>query len=170
MIDWDKADNFSPYEFPENTSFAEPELFYRLSRLRKLIDRKIFPSPAQGALARMTGSPSSQHYALGRLSTACDIFCEGTPIQNFISLIGSKLFNGIGVYLDTIGIDGLPWVMFHVDTRELNNDSPVIWIVTKTNNNNNYYYPQDNPESWSLLKHDLLYKDRTKNKGTTTIA
>ena len=169
MINWDKVNYFSPFEFPENTSFAEPQLFYNLGEYRSLIGRKIFPSPARGALARMTGSPSSQHYALGRLSTACDIFCEGTPIQNLISLIGSKLFNGIGIYLDTTGIDGKPWVMFHVDTRVLNDEPPVLWVVTKTNNKSNYYYPHDNPEYWSLLKHDLLYTDRIKSKGTANI-
>ena len=172
MIDWDKVDNFSPHEFPENTSFAKPELFYRLNTLRKLIDRKIFPSPAQGALARMTGSPSSQHYAVDRLSTACDVFCEGTPIQNFFDIIASKLFTGIGLYLDTKGVDGLPWAMTHLDIRHINAPRllPVIWIAAKVNGENIYYYPQDNPEDWSLLKRDILYRDKIKGKGTSKIA
>ena len=163
MIDWLKVKNFDPSEFSENPSFAEPELIYSLNTLRTLTGKAIYPSPVKGALARFNGNVNTQHYAINRLSTACDIFCAGTPIINFITILGSKLFSGIGIYLSTTGIDGKPWVMFHLDIRK-NTGKPIIWFVKKvvTDNgvSNLYCYPHRDLKYWSLFQNDRLYIDR----------
>ena len=175
-IDWAQILYFAPDEFPENPKHAEPTLIYRLDHTRGYLDKAVYPSPVKGALARFTGSEHSQHYAVDRLSTGVDVFCEGIPIQNFYTILGLKYFNGIGVYLDTNGVDGQPWIMFHLDIRPIGFkiDVPLLWIVIKIKDKitgkvkTKYKYPQLNPEYWSLLRDERLYMARTKSYGKTT--
>ena len=163
-INWDLINYFSESEFPENPIYAEPELIYQLDFVRNRLNQRMFPSPIKGGLARFSGSSTTQHYAIGRKSTAIDVFCEGYPIINIISIIQIHVFNGIGIYLDTTGPDGLPWIMFHLDLRKtpFSVNQPLIWIATKTQGKNNYFYPQYNPEYWKLLRHNLLFEQRVK--------
>ena len=170
-IDWELITYFSPGEFSENPIYAEPELIYQLDFVRNRIGKRMFPSPVKGALARFSGNAKSHHYAIGKKSTAIDVFCEGYPIVNFLSIIQMHVFNGIGIYVDTSGPDGESWVMFHLDIRKtpFSITQPLFWIATKTNNKNNYFFPQYNPEYWKLLRHDLLFENRIKIKKTSTI-
>mgnify|MGYP006442137921 CR=1 FL=1 len=63
MIDWRGARNFSPGEFSEDPDkYAEPRLIYNLQKTRSLLNRPIFPSPVDGALARTYGSMDYPHY------------------------------------------------------------------------------------------------------------
>jgi len=176
MIDWKKVKYFNPSEFSEDPDiYADPELIYSLDKYRGMLGvNRIFPSPAKYALARSHGSSNSQHWVGPNLlkptrkSTAVDIFCEGVPYDNYAILLGSKLFNGIGVYLSTTGPDGLPWVMFHVDTRKtgFNEDTPLVWIVRKFKDDSmktpvdHYYYPQVKPKYWSLFGDKTLTKQK----------
>ena len=128
MIDWDNVYKLDRDEFSEDPDkYAEPKLIYSLGKLRRLLGVSVYPSPVHGALARVSGSKTTQHYAVDRLSTACDVFIKGIPFEIFTKIMHSKLFTGIGIYLDTNGVDGLPWIMFHLDIRERN--FPFIWIV-----------------------------------------
>lgn len=167
-IDWSSITYFSQNEFSENPIYAEPELFYKLDFVRSKLNQKIFPSPAKGSLARFFGNSKTQHYAIGRKSTAVDVFCEGYPIVNFLSLLQMHTFNGIGIYLDTDGPDGKPWVMFHLDIRRTPFSilHPFIWVTTRTHQKNSYFYPQQKPEYWKLLRHDILFEKRIKIKKT----
>lgn len=124
-IDWSKVLDFHPHEFrPNELHRLDPEVVYRLQRLRHIIGRRIYPSPAEGAIARFDdGAKYSQHYAVGRMSTAIDVFCEGDPLDNFIAAVGSRLFNGIGIYPYTV-FRNRNWVMLHLDTRL---GGPVYW-------------------------------------------
>lgn len=169
-IDWDKIKYFKSLEFSENPIYAEPELIYSLDFVRMSLSERIYPSPVKGALARFSGDSKTQHYAIGRKSTAMDVFCEGYPIVNFLSILQLKIFNGVGIYLDTYGPDGLPWVMFHFDMRKnpFSLTQPLIWVATRTHNKNNYFYPQINPQYWKLLRHDILFEKRIRFTKTPT--
>lgn len=109
--------NFKPDEFPDDITLADPELLDRLDRLRDFMGSAIYPSPVPGALARTDlGAKSSQHYAVGRKSTAVDIFCAGEPFEAFIKILQSGLFQRVGVYFDT-WFRGRRHVMFHIDLK-----------------------------------------------------
>jgi len=159
VIRWESLYRLTRSEFSENPDiFAEPALMYGLSDLRSSTQKRIFPSSASGALARHDGRQTSQHFVGPketpiRKSTACDIFCEGSPIFTFTSILSLHTFKGIGIYLDTKGPDGLPWVMFHVDIRPngFNDNSPLIWIVEKINGKDFYRYPQADHKYWDLF-------------------
>lgn len=164
-IDWDNIQYFKQGHFPENPIYAEPELIYHLDFTRMRLAQRIYPSPVKGALARFSGNSKTQHYAVGRKSTAVDVFCEGYPLVNFLSVLQLHVFNGIGIYLDTNGPDGLPWVMFHFDMRKkpFSLTQPLIWIVKKEYSAakdkmvNVYCYPQRKLEYWKLLRQEQLY-------------
>lgn len=174
MIDWDKVKYFSPEEFSENPDkYANSNLIYKLDDFRKLLGNPIYPSPVSGALARYKiGSTKSMHYVNdAQKSRAIDIFPEGIPIEIFTMLIHCNLFNGIGIYLHGVGVDGSPWVRFHVDIREKGfKESPLIWIVDKDliTKKEIYYYPQLKNTFWGLLKDDRLYKKRIKHNYKRT--
>ena len=161
-INWEKVKYLIPGEFSENPIYAEPLLIYSLDEARLITNEKMFPSPVKGALARFTGNPETEHYAIGRLSKAGDVFCEGYPLFNFLSILSSTLFNGVGIYLDTTGPDGYPWIMFHLDIREkgFNEDQPLIWIADKVHGKNRYFYPQYEPQYWRLLRDERLYASK----------
>lgn len=159
-IDWEDISKFTPDEFSEDPDkYADPELIYRLNFYRIKSKCIIKPSPITGALARFDGGDSQHTVKDNQLSKASDIFQEGVPFQNYSLLLSMRLFNGIGVYLDTDGPDGFPWIMFHVDIRNIGYDygNPLIWIVTRTHKKNNYFYPQYEPQHWKLFQDEKLF-------------
>jgi len=176
VINWKNIHHFVPSEFPQDPELAEPRLIYTLDKLRESYGAPIYPSPVKGALARFGGSQTSQHYVgedenhIVRNSSGIDIFIEGVPIHFFTCCIRHMCIKGIGVYLDTNGADGKPWVMFHIDVRELGYkiNVPLLWIAEKVvcpENNKlktKYRYPQLKPEYWSLLQDERLYNVRKR--------
>lgn len=176
-INWNNVYKLSPGEFPEDPDkYAEPVLIYSLGDLRQFLQKRMFPSPVSGALARFGGSETSQHYVgpkndIQRKATGCDVFCEGVPFETYTILLASKLFNGIGIYLDTNGPDGMPWVMFHLDMRfkGFTEILPLIWIVkkewdtTKHELVDKYRYYQSIPNYWSLLNNEKFFRDKQFN-------
>jgi len=124
---------FKNSEFPEDPDkYAADSLLFNLDRLRAYMGVPVYPSPAKGALARFDEkSKDSQHYAVGRLSTACDIFIDCNPFEAYIKILKSRLFKRIGIYFDT-HYKSKPWVMFHVDLK----DQDLMWI----RNNGKYIY------------------------------
>lgn len=142
-IDWSKVNHFTPKEFSEDPDkYANPNLIYTLNDFRKLVGKSAYPSPVSGALARIeTGSKTSQHYVNlkeNKLSNAVDVFFEGNPSYVFFRALYSKLWNGIGLYLDT-KYNNEEWPMFHFDLRDFNAKGMVtIWV----RKNHEYFYPQ----------------------------
>ena len=131
--------NFCDSEFPDSLELADPYLIYCLDQLRDMVGSAIYPSPVEGALARLSGSPGSQHYAVDRLSKACDVFFKADPFKVYTILLTTGLFNGIGCYFDTKYM-GKPHVMFHLDQR----DSKLLWYRDNIYKYNHEYdfYPQ----------------------------
>jgi hypothetical protein len=120
-IDWSEIKNFKKSEFPcDPDKYASPTLIYNLQALREHIGLPIYPSPVDGALARIDEeSRTSAHYsnpAEGLLSIAIDIFIQGNPFENFYHIINSCLYHRVGIYFDTY-YSNKEWTMFHVDMR-----------------------------------------------------
>jgi hypothetical protein len=116
-MDWEHITHFKPSEFPsqKEIDLTEPRLFKTLDGFRVDLGYPIYPSPVKGALAREYGSKTSRHYAIGRLSTAVDIFPDCSVYHAFI--IATQYFGGVGVYFDT-HFKGRKWIMLHVDLRQ----------------------------------------------------
>lgn len=135
MIKWDEIKYFKKHEFPENPDiYAEPQLIINLNDYRKLLNKRVYPSPVPGALARFDDkAKGSEHYAISRKSTAIDVFPEGSILRAWMVALTSGLWSGIGVYFDT-EFRGKDWCMLHLDNRE----DPLIWYRL---NKKDYYYP-----------------------------
>ena len=118
MIDWTLIKHFKSSEFSENPDLhAESRLIETLDAFRDIVDKPIYPSPVEGALARFAGSEESRHYAIGRRSDAVDVFVDCDIREAWMTAFRSKLWGGIGVYFDTHFQDK-PWCMLHLDLRE----------------------------------------------------
>lgn len=171
--------NFTLDEFPEDPiRFADTITIKSLDVFRAMLNQKIYPSPVKGALARFEGRETSQHRVITKeskiikQSTAIDVFCEGIPFENMQIVMKSRLFNGIGVYLDTF-YAGQPWVMLHLDNRA-NGYRPkeaLLWFCIKEKIDgeikNKYFYMQSDTskEAEDLLGREELYKTYKKEKN-----
>ena len=110
-----KLTRFTMGEFPEDPEKHADIFFMRqLDAFAIALGSAVFPSPEPGALARFTGSSKSRHYAIGRQSDACDIFCNCPISKAWTTAL--QFFTGVGVYFDT-HFRGGPWPMLHVDMR-----------------------------------------------------
>ena len=140
-MNWGMVKYFNPKidSFPEDPDlYADDELIYSLDLFRGIIGYPINISPVSGALARFTGSDKSQHYAVGRKSTAIDVFCDCDASIAFINAISCGIWGGVGVYFDTM-YRGIPHVMFHLDKRPVIDSRPVIWYRS----HGKYFYLSD---------------------------
>lgn len=176
-MNWSKIKHFSKAEFNCDTELLNPFALQALDKLRELYGKPIYPSPVKGAVVRFGGNPKSQHYVgedknhIIRHSKAIDIFPTGVPIEFLTYVLNSGLFSGIGMYLDTTGIDGKPWVMFHLDIRNKGFKPGVslVWIAIKKlsqkthNLKTLYHYPQINSSFWRFLKNEQMYQNRVKS-------
>jgi len=143
-INGTKINNFSVSEFPEDpVKHAEPKLILRLDQLRDLIGKPIYPSPVKGALARFSGRNTSRHYALNRLSDACDVFIEGDKFETYTKILRSNLFPRMGLYFDT-QYRNKPWMMLHLDLKP----EPLLWYRDIT-----YHYEQEENFYTNLYKY-----------------
>ena len=120
-----------PY-FPEFEAFGidldriDKRLIDALVDVRCLSGIPIIPSPVIAGWYRNSGSETSRHYAVGRLSDAGDIFpARGRTLDLWLTVLSHSDINGIGLYTDTNGPDGRPWIMMHIDLRPGNR---VLWI------------------------------------------
>lgn len=140
MIEWNDVDHFQKGEFPENPDlYAEPSLIYMLDDFRALLNLPIYPSPANGALARFDGNPDSRHYAVDRKSDAVDIFVDGDIRHVWLTAMMSGLWGGVGVYFDTYYLS-IKWPMLHLDLRPLTSlNSVTYWF-----RDGDYYHPMSN--------------------------
>ena len=155
---WQSLKYISPNEFIDDITLANPQLFINLNQTRITLNKSIHPSPVEGSLARLYGRKTSAHYAVGKLSTGVDVFIEGIPLRNFNTLIRQNLFTGIGIYLDTNGPDGKPWVMFHLDMRPI----PLIWFAEKNIKKSGwvYTYESDRVDFWKKFRDLRMYINR----------
>lgn len=121
--------HFKHDEFPEPWSDANPILLTMLDDFRDDINKAIFPSLAPGALCRYSADDmGSQHYAVGRQSTAVDVFIPGATPAWIITRALLFGFDGVGVYFDTHNNRGDPETMYHFDIRRIVGDKPrTVW-------------------------------------------
>jgi hypothetical protein len=133
------TDHFSPDEFSEDpTIYGDFRLFNNaLFPFREWWGRPIYPSPAEGALARFSGPRSSHHYVgprrrIERRSTAVDVFPEGDPFRAWLLAVSCGVFGAVGWYPHTNGPNGRPWPMLHLDVRKPgeghSHNHPLLWM------------------------------------------
>ena len=129
-IDWSEVRYFYPAtdDFSEDPDqFADPELIYRLDYFREVLGKPVHVSPAPGAMARFDDdAKTSQHYAVGRKSTAIDVFPEGPIIDAWLVAITGR-FGGVGVYFDTM-YRGERKPMLHLDKRPRKKGAITLWM------------------------------------------
>ncbi len=138
---------FKPGEFPENPEeHAEPGLIYALDDFAVALGKVVHPSPVPGALARLDGSETSRHYAMGRRSDAIDVFCACPIFQAWATALWCG-WGGIGVCFDTRYRGGL-WPMLHLDQRQ----EKLIWFRDEAGE---YHYPITDLDFWQGLSRRL---------------
>jgi len=131
-----KASELDPqvyHSFPEFAQYNLPlelvnaSLLITLQDIRDETGIPITPSPVHDGWARTDGSQASRHYAVGRLSDAGDVFAErGLGAKLFFKMIEVPNIGGLGIYVDTNGLDGNPQIMVHFDLRP--HRSKTIWV------------------------------------------
>lgn len=132
-LNWKTIDNFSKDEFPEGVlANLDAEFIRTLSKFRDNLGSELYPSPLPDGWVRTKGSKGSQHYAVGRLSTAGDVFLSESQDPRTAFTRACQYFKGVGIYYDTI-YEGKPRIMLHIDTR----DTATTWCRHK----GNYIYP-----------------------------
>jgi len=142
-------------------NFIDAEVVLKLQELREMFGFPILPSPIEEGWARKNGSKDSQHYAVDRLSTAGDIFPErGYIIDCWLTAQQIPEIMGLGLYLDTNGIDGNFWPMMHFDLRKTS--KRVFWI----RENGKYYYLKNH--FWHYFN-KLVNIDKEFRDGTRTL-
>jgi len=144
-IDWNKIRYFDPTKdnFSEDPNEADPALIYAIDEFRHILGRSVYPSPVKGALARMTGSVNSRHYAVGRKTDAIDVFPSGDIKLAWLVAVTSGLFGGVGLYPFTHFKDK-PWPMLHLDMRPFERDGgkdnhTLLWL---RDDSDSYWFPQ----------------------------
>ena len=112
-----KIKHFKEGEFPKGViHLMNPEILIALDILREKSGVSIYPSLDPGGWARTDGSRTSRHYAVGRLSDACDIFPK-KDVYHVFRIAQEMKFGGIGIYFDTKKTYRQPGPMLHIDLR-----------------------------------------------------
>lgn len=125
--------NFKKSEFPKGAlDNLSANHMLKVQAFRTALNQALFPSPVTDGWFRKTGSKDSRHYAVGRLSDACDVFLSLDTDARFAFLLACQFFAGVGIYYDT-QLAGEPRIMLHLDSRE----TPVVWCRHK----GEYLYP-----------------------------
>ncbi|MDY6910747.1 MAG: hypothetical protein SVM79_00070 [Chloroflexota bacterium] len=160
---------FDASEFPTNeVKYTDPHLFIALSKQRQIFDDflngcTIRPSRAAGALARLDGLETSQHFAkknMSRLSCACDWFPGRGPsiLQVFNLVVSSGLWGGVGVYFNKFSNSA--WskdIMLHTDLRPKDKyPFTFIWFDDKEGIR---HYPQFSPIEMIAFNRLLMEAD-----------
>lgn len=135
--------------FPEFERYNTPlhlldcNLILTLQSLRERSQILIWPSPNPEGWARLVGNVKSRHYAVDRLSDAGDVFPKrGRAMELWVIAQQYERIGGLGLYSNTTGPDGYPWVMMHFDLRP---SARTFWV----RENGRYWYLHSEPrEFW----------------------
>lgn len=112
--------DFSFREFSEDPFYADVRLLKSLQEYRTLLDEKIRPSMAFGALARFSGPKTSTHFVdlnNMKFSTAIDIFPDCDIFKAWTVALRCGLWGGVGVYFSTTNNSMVKAPMLHLDLR-----------------------------------------------------
>lgn len=147
---------FQNHEFPSGAlAHMSPYFLHVMDAWRHSLGRgnTVKLNPRQDAWIRLTGSKSSRHYCIGRLSDAGDVFPNCNHRLAWLKACKMPEIGGIGIYYD-VKLDGRPKVMLHLDTRP----ERVLWARV----NGNYIYPERS-EAEAKLFFQRLEKDEPWN-------
>ncbi|NCU32550.1 MAG: hypothetical protein EOM23_06380 [Candidatus Moranbacteria bacterium] len=145
--------------FPEfkNNGFdmskIDKRLILKLQKKRNSTGIPIIPSPLREGWYRLSGSSASRHYAVNRASDAGDLFVKrGNIIDFWLECVKDNDIGGIGLYFDTTGPDGKPWIMMHIDLRP---GKRAMWIRDE---GKYYSINRDKKAFWNAFK-KVIAKD-----------
>lgn len=156
--------NFDSKEFPEDPrEYCEPEIIEKLQAQRDYMGAEIYPSLHPGGTARLYSFGMSKREYIGsykkrpsmhcvlsdKKSTAVDWFSELCHFQTLCSVLKSGLWDGVGIYFDTICNDGNPDVMFHTDIGRGYN---LFWLRV----DGVYHYETEGELFYNLLAQKLV--------------
>lgn len=117
-------------EFEEagiDLDLTDADTILALQEIRKQAGVPIYPGRKQDNWGRLDGSKTSQHYAGCFPSLAGDVFpARGFAIRTWIGAQNVSNVKALGLYLDTNGQDGKPWIMMHYDLRR--QPTRIFWI------------------------------------------
>ncbi len=154
--DYPDFPEFLDYEIPLELMDARVILLLQAARSR--LCRPVYPSPVRGGWARLNGSVTSRHYAVGRLSDAGDIFPErGSLMHCWLIFQQMEQVGGLGLYADTRGIDGGRWPMLHFDLRPVR--QRVFWIKS----GGNYHTMGQSAQFWPMLREIIKIDEGYRN-------
>lgn len=139
---------FTASEWPDPNilSLVHARVLQNLDTLRDRYGEPIHPSQHPDGWARQRGSVTSQHYAVGRLSTAADVFPAGDVLACWLEALRMPEWGGIGLYLDTKLNAAQPGAMMHLDLRT---GPRRLWV---RNEIGEYIYHHDSPKRfWDTL-------------------
>jgi len=158
-----KASELDPqtyHNFPEFAEYGIPlelvsaSLLVTLQGIRDKTGIPITPSPVHDGWARTDGSKTSRHYAVGRLSDAGDVFAaRGRGLDLWLRLIETSNIGAIGLYADTNGPDGSPWLMIHLDLRSAR--QKVLWVRDERY----VYFHQDRVDFWRVVSEIIKFEE-----------
>lgn len=157
-VQW-HARNFTLEEWTDPTilTFVDSRVLEALDDLRDAFGGAIFPSKRSDGWARTSGSDGSQHYAVGRLSTACDIFPDHPVMECWLEALADRRWGGFGLYLDTLHTPTQPAAMMHLDLRP---GKRILWV---RNEMGRYVYEHKDPDRfWELVSRVPKHKRRTR--------
>lgn len=111
---WFDISEFKNCPHPE---LIDPRLIRSLDELRDRTGIPLHPSRHPMGWTRTTGSKTSRHYAVGRLSDAGDLFPAHSAVDVILAAHRMPAFGGFGLYLDTKISELQPGPMIHLDLR-----------------------------------------------------
>jgi len=158
-----KASELDPqayHSFPEFADYGLPlelisaSLLVTLQTVRTRTGIPIIPSPLPAGWARTSGSVTSRHYAVGRLSDAADVFpVKGRCLELWLRLLETSNIGAVGIYADTSGPDGTPWPLIHFDLRETR--QKVLWA----RDGDYFYFPQARIDFWRVIDEIIKFEE-----------
>ena len=122
----DQIKEFNKNEFlPGKLELTDANVLLNLRKLRLDWGQPIHPSRHDHGLARTNPQfKNSQHYAVGRLSTAIDFFPTGNVIAFWEMCKQYSFIGGLGIYFDTNRSNLQPGPMIHIDLRP----NRILWV------------------------------------------
>jgi len=159
--------NFTLSEFSNcpDIERIDPRLIRALDRLRDQLGEPIHAGRKPDAFARLTGRPTSRHYAVGRLSDAGDVFPDkGYSMRAWILAQalqepdGRPSFGGIGLYFDTRRGPLQPGPMLHLDMRP---GPRVLWA----RDSGRYWTASQQPRKFWQVVVDAIEEEHAVSSG-----
>ena len=152
---WSQIQYFTESEYRGEIDDVDPRLVYAADRWRGFLGVPACVTPVKGGIARKgDDSKTSQHYAVGRKSTATDYYSpQATMRQMYQAALRVPEIGGIGLYPEAN-----PTPLIHNDVRpRKSNGQPAVWMGVRQ--------PEGSDETgWDYVAVDWRYMDDPRSR------